>query len=128
MYEDGETLVLSTLRGITASFGTANTSQSDWKILNNGASRQYAILKPGAFRREPGRMTLNHWTTIIEVWYRYQSSDAATKSGLYALVGSILAYFDARRHLGNENVVNDCNIARGSEPQEMWKKGGGPIW
>ena len=49
-YSAGEALILKTIQA-TTSFSANNTSRANWKILNSGKSRQYVVLRAGAFER-----------------------------------------------------------------------------
>lgn len=125
-YAAGEALILTRVQAVSG-FTTANTSRGKWGVLNQGRSRQYAILKPGPFTRQPGKLSSTTWSTVIQVWYRYKD-DGESLTGLEAVVDSLITAFDRYPHLGNEAVVTDSNLRRGSEVQEMWTRGGGPAW
>jgi hypothetical protein len=127
-YSDGEALALAIVRQVSP-FSAANTAQGKWNILNQGKSRLYAILKPGEFERsrQAPRMVQNTWTTIIEVWARYVD-DGTTLATLEAAVAGLLSKLDAYPHLGDASVVAMAFAKSGSVVQEMWKKGGGPVW
>lgn len=130
MYSDGEALILARVRACT-NFDTGNTARANWKLLNQGKARHYAILRPGAFTTE--WITPNTyrptWTTVIELWVRYKD-DSETQTALYGYAADLLEGMQPSKRLKDEDgVVDYANIASSGEVQEMWTRGGrGPAW
>lgn len=128
-YSTGEALILTRVIACN-SFDSANTSRSNWKILNSGLSDHYAILRPGPFDVEFDTMCTYHinWNTVIEVWQRY-TDEATTQSNLYGYVADLFPIM-AYPKLGNTGttILEWSTITGGEEPEEMWIKDGGPMW
>lgn len=130
-YSTGEALILVQVQACT-SYNTKNTSRANWKLLNQGRSRQYAILSMGAFEREHhgmGGTYRTQWSTLCEVWVRY-IDDSTSLTTLEARAAEIVERFDAYRLAGDTTgTIQDVFVRRASRPQEMWRKGGkGPGW
>ncbi len=128
MYSDGEALILTQLQAVSG-FSSANTSRGKWGILNDGVSRVYGILKPGAFSREQLAMAANVsvFNTIIQVWYRYKDDDTLTL--LESSVASIIARFDQYRKIADTTgTIVEAFVNQGREVEEMWTKDGGLSW
>ena len=128
-YAAGETLALTVLQSVTG-FASTNTSRGKWGILNSGASDHYGILKPGAFERTQGAMSMNISTfqTIVQVWQRYKD-DGDTLTSLEAHVDNILAAFDAKRKIGDTTgTIVDAFMGEGREVTERWAKDGALAW
>lgn len=129
MYPEGEALILTQLQAVSG-FSSANTSRGKWGILNKGTSNVYGIIKPGAFNREQGAMSMNISTfnTVIQVWQRYKD-DGDTLTTLEANVKAILNRFDQYRKLADTTgKIVDAFIGDGREVEEMWTKDGGLSW
>ena len=128
-YSEGEALILTRVIACN-NFDSTNTSRGNWKILNQGKSNHYAILRPGAFDVEFDTICTYHvnWNTVIEVWQRYVD-DATTRTELYARVADlfpIMAYPKLADTTGN--VLEWSVVSGGEEPEEMWTASGGPAW
>lgn len=130
-YTAGEALVLSRLQGISGGvWTTSNTARGNWKILNDGISDHYAILKmgPGLNDGETFSTFARHYTTIIQIWQAYQD-DGTSYTNILAFWEAILNQFDAYRKLGDTTgVVLDAHCSRWDEVMERWTKDGGPKW
>lgn len=129
MYPEGETLILAALRNVSG-FSSSNTSRGDWGILNSGKSQSYGIIKPGAFARTEGAISMNisNFRTVIQVWERYKD-DSTTLISLETNVKNITNYFDQYRKIGDTTgTIVDAFIAEGREVEEMWNKSGGLGW
>ena len=130
-YSAGEALLLILIRTVSG-YTSANSRRGKWKMLNDGRSNHYAVLKPGAFgprvHEAPG-MVLERWGTIIQVWQRYKD-DGDSLTDLEAEVEKIIAKVDKDPNMGDTTgLVLDSDLRRGGEVQEMWKtRGGGPAW
>lgn len=119
----GEALILTIIQG-TTNFDADNTSREDWKIINSGKSALgcYAIVRPGPFENEwlGGSTYVAHWTTIVELWQRYQD-DATTAQNLAARRDEIIAAIMAKNKLGDTtDTIQNSTVLRGDEPEEMW--------
>lgn len=130
MYSTGEGYVLNVLRTCSG-FTSANTSQGNWKLLNDGKAAVYGILRPGPFSIEwiTMRKYIARWTTVIEVWQKY-TVDGTTQTNLYANVANVITGFLPERLINDSTgVISDSSISGGEVPQEMWRSdGGGPAW
>jgi hypothetical protein len=130
-YTAGETLVLTRLRAISGSvWGSTNTAQANWTMLNSGLSDHYAVLKMGAGTNDPMSLsaTLRSYTTIIEVWVSY-TDDGTSYTNMLAYWEAILDMFDQYRKLGDATgTVQDARCTRWDAIEERWTAGGGPRW
>jgi hypothetical protein len=126
-YATGETALLAVVRTCTG-FSSTNTSQCNWKLLNQGKASEYVILRPGAFAIEWITMSayVTRYTTVIELWERYKD-DSTTYTNLYANIAALMTGIQPERLL-NTAGIQDSTVSGASAPQEMWKKGGGPQW
>lgn len=126
-YSTGEALILTRVQACTG-FSSTNTARSNWKILNQGKSDHYAILKPGKPRHEWITITdyIIYWTTIIEVWQRY-TDETTTQNNLYTHINNLLPIL-AYPNMGSVATVLDSTIGDWEEPEEMWTESGGPLW
>ena len=128
-YSAGEALILTQLQAVS-SFSSTNTSRGKWGLLNTGKSDHYGIIKPGAFEREQGAMSMNQttWQTIIQIWQRYKD-DGDSMTNLETHIWNILARFDQyRKAADTTGTIVDVFANRGGEMQEMWNKDGGLSW
>ncbi len=128
-YKAGESLILNRVQNLT-SFSTENCSQGNWKILNSGKSDHYAILRPGPFERLPITITSiqSNWTTVVEVWQRYQS-DSETLTDLQALITEVIDEIDEYRLLADtEKVVQDAVVRSAGDVLEVGPTDGAPQW
>lgn len=119
----GEALILTIIQAMT-NFDADNTSREDWKIINSGKSALgcYAIIRPGPFENEwmGGPLYVAHWTTIVELWQRYQD-DATTAQSLAARRDEIIAAIMAKNKLGDTTgTIQNATVLRGDEPEEIW--------
>jgi hypothetical protein len=124
LYSTGESLILTLVQNCT-NFNANNTSRANWKILNSGKSRCYAILKPGK-DTEITWLTANayqtKWSTTIEVWVRY-IDDGTTQAYLYDRVGDIFAGLAGYMRLNDSgNNIQNATIRKMGEPESMYKK------
>lgn len=126
--------MLTVLRGVTGFTGTtaatANTSRGKWGLLNSGISDHYGILKPGAFVRSQGAMSMNISTfeTIIQIWQRYVD-DGDSLTNLEGHAKNVINYFDTKRKLGDSTgTIVDAFIDSGREVNERWSKDGALVW
>lgn len=129
MYPDGESLILTQLQNVSG-FSSNNTSRGDWGILNTGKAAFYGILKPGAFQRSQGAMSMNISTfnTVIQIWQRYKD-DEVTLTDLESNVKNIITHFDAyRKAADTTGAIIDVFANEGREVEEMWTKDGGLSW
>lgn len=129
MYPEGEALVLTQLQNVSG-FSSTNTSRGDWGILNSGKAATYGIIKPGAFNRTQGAMSMNISTfdTVIQVWQRYKD-DGETLTTLEGHVKNILNRFDLYPQLADTTgTIVEAAIVEGREVEEMWTKDGGLNW
>jgi hypothetical protein len=133
MYSDGEALILTKLQSVTGFTNTTdkiNTSRGKWGILNSGANDHYGIIKPGAFTRTQGAMSMNisYFDTVIQVWQRYVD-DGTSLTNLEGHVKNIINYFDIWRKAGDTTgTIVDVFISGGGEVTEQWNKDGGLSW
>ena len=108
-------------------FNATNTSETDWKILNQGISDHYAILRPAGFSIEwiAASTYTVHWRTMLEVWQRY-TDEGTTQTNLYGYVASVLPVM-ASPH-GGDDSMSDLTVRAADDPKEMWTAEGGPKW
>ena len=127
-YNTGEAAILTLMQSVTG-FSSSNTSRGNWLILNKGLDDNYAILRPGGFSIEWITFQSYHanYSTVVEVWQRY-IDDATTHTSLYTHVGNIITSLNQYYKLNGTSGVIDASIASADEPEEMWRKGGGPQW
>lgn len=129
-YNTGEGLILTQVQGAT-SFNSTNTARGNWKILNQGKSDHYAILRPGAFFVEwisPTHYVANY-RTVVEIWQRY-TVETTTHTNLYGYMAEALeAVIDTPRLGDSGGTILDSSVTGSEEPpQEMWTESGGPVW
>jgi len=128
-YSDGEALILTRVQACTG-FSSTNTARANWKLLNQGKSDHYAIIRPGPFRGEmiSATVILWRWTTVVELWQRYKD-DASTQTNLYGYMASLIAGLLPYKRLGDTtNNISDATPRSAGDVQEMWKARGGPAW
>ena len=127
-YATGQSLILTRVQACDV-FDTTNTSECDWKVLNSGKSNTYAILRPGAFKREwlSATMYRMNYTTVIEVWQRY-TVEGTSYTNLYTGVNALMAMESYHRMGDTTNAIEDFTIEGSDDPEEMWTKQGGVMW
>jgi hypothetical protein len=127
-YQDGEEALLTVIQDI-AGFSVANTSRGKWGILNSGTSDHYVVVRQGGWTAEYTtlRTLQTVYRTVVEVWKRYKD-DQTTYIELVEHVNDLKVGIEPERLLGGLSGVVDASVKEGSEPAEMWKKGGGPAW
>jgi len=127
-YSTGEDLIQTRVIACD-NFDSNNVARGNWKLMNKGRSDHYAILRPGPFTIEWNtyRSYIATWTTIVELWQRY-TDDEVTRTNLFARVADLLPIMAYPRLGDTGGTVLDAHFTGGGEPQEMWKKGGGPQW
>lgn len=130
-YSDIEALISTQIQNVTG-YSSSNVTRANYKFLNKGNARTYAILRPGAFDRVQhgmGGAYLTTWTTFCEVWVRYKD-DGESMTELQSQVSGIISRFDAWTKAGDTTGnVQDCFVRSGGEPEEMWtNRGDGPSW
>lgn len=128
-YSAGEILIAAQVVAC-ASFDATTVKRADWKVLNKGRSRKYAILRPGPFERAQHAIGGNYssrWVTLCEVWVRFKDYGESLTT-LQAVVQEVLDRFDAYRLAGDTtNTIVDVFARRGGEPEEMWRNTGGGV-
>lgn len=128
-YSSGEALILTRVQACTG-FSTTNAVRANWKLLNQGKSDHYAIVRPGPFRGEMISPTVIMWryTTVVELWQRYKD-DATTQTSLYGYMAYLTTGLMPYRKLGDTgNTISDSIPRSTGQVQEMWTKRGGPSW
>ena len=126
-YYTGETNILTTAK-TSSYFDANNTSQGDWGVLDKGASRYYAIAKPGG---DPGALEFITplvyqvtWITALEVWARY-IDDGTSFSALSGVVNDLIAKFQNNRTLSGAASIS--TIVSITAPSYRWSESG-PSW
>lgn len=125
----GITLLAAQVAAATG-FTSANVTIMRWKILNDGVSDHYAILKPGATTRTALTFTVkdNVYQTIVEVWQQYVD-DGTSGTDLMAHVDNVTSRLDRYRKLADTtSAIRDANVIGYSELKEQWTKDGGIAW
>lgn len=123
-----EALILTRIQGMSQ-FSSSNSARGKWGILNSGRDNQYAVLRPGARRRE--RITTltmqDTYQTIVELWQRYKD-DGTSMTDLEALVDAVTAEIDKYRRGGD--ATGKVQIMRIPEVREFLQIGppDGPDW
>lgn len=110
-YGDTEALWLTRVRAVTG-FSAANTSRGNYKILNNGTSEVYVVLKPGEHAREMASLKnrLNIWQTIIEIHQKYRD-DGSSLTDLQANYDTLLTSLDEYPRMGDTgNTVRKAEV------------------
>ena len=126
MYPEGEALALTVLQNVTG-FNSTNTSRGKWKLLNDGKSDHYGILKPSEFDRSQ-LANVSLFNTVIQIWQRYKD-DGDSLTNLETHVKNVINHFDTKRKLGDTTgTIVEAFIVRGREVEEMWNKNGGLSW
>jgi hypothetical protein len=110
-------------------FGIGNVSQADWKILNQGKGRHFAILRiaGGEFEWQSMSAYRASWRTALELWQRYED-EYETQTKLYANLDNLLSGLMSKRHIDTTVNALDFAISEIGEVEEMWTSGGGPAF
>lgn len=122
--------LLATQVAAATGFASTNVTVMKWKILNDGVSDHYAILKPGAATRTALTFTTkdNVYQTIVEVWQQYVD-DGTSGTNLLTHVDNITSRIDRYRKLADTtSLIRDANVIGYGELKEQWTKDGGPAW
>ena len=129
-YSAGEALILTTVR-TTSAYSSTNSAIFSWRLLNQGKSATYALLRWGGTDNRQLTFTRQMAThlTLIEVWQRWKT-DTAALTDLAANVAQVVDKLDAARKLGDTTgKIVDSAMINVSEPEEMWRnQGDGPSW
>lgn len=126
-YADGEALILTQIRNLTA-FDANNAARGIYTKLNEGSSKSYAILRPGPFRHEQkggGGSYVTVWTTYCELCVKLKDY-GETLDELVDRRHEIIDRFDKYPHAGNEAVVEDLNVISGADLVEI--RTAGPVY
>lgn len=131
-YSSGESLILTRLKaiGTGTTWTTTNAAIGKWKMLNDGKSDHYVVLKMGAGANDglALSMTIRRYTTVIEVWQSYKD-DGTSYTNMLAYWEAILDMFDQYRKLGDTGgTIQDARCTHWDEIEERWTRGGGPRW
>ena len=125
-YSDIEALIKTQVQAVSG-FDATNVTRANFKFLNKGKARTYAILRPGSFERVQhgmGGAYLTTWTTFCEVWVRYKD-DGESMTELQSQVSGIISRFDSYPKAGDATGnVQDCFVRAAAEPEEMWRNRG----
>jgi hypothetical protein len=131
-YGVGEDALLTTVRreGI---WNAANTSASDWNILNKGGNR-FLVARPGEeFAVEvisiSGGVSRTPYTTILEVWRKH--TDPKDVRRLEDDVSDTIVQIEAYPFLGKgeSGDIQRANVSSGGPVEERWSTAGdGPKW
>lgn len=129
-YTDGEAKLLTRVQAVSTYFSSTNTARGDWKMLNEGRSTIYAILKQGAGSTEDMvtfKINAVTWQSIIEVWQRYSDKNSYTTllTVVDALKDSLVTY---PKIGASDGTIRDARVTGYSEIQEMWTAQGGLEW
>jgi hypothetical protein len=122
--------LLATQVAAATGFASTNVTVMKWKILNDGVSDHYAILKPGTTTRTALTFTVkdNVYQTIVEVWQQYVD-DGTSGTNLMTHVDNITTRLDRYRKLADTtSAIRDANVIGYGEVKEQWTKDGGPAW
>ena len=130
MSEGAGLTLISTQVQATTGFTSANVTIAKWKVLNDGVSDHYAVIKPGSTTRTALTFTVkdNVYQTIVEVWQQYVD-DGSSVTNLLTHVDNITTRLDQYRKLADTTkTIRDANVIGYSEVKEQWVKDGGPAW
>ena len=127
----GMTLISTIVKKING-FDSANVKVAEWGILNSGAARVYAIIRPGPATRPRASFGVreNNYQTVIEVWYRF-IDDGSSVTGLLGYVDLVAAEVDKYPELGDATgtIRRSAEAAGLGEMSEQWRENGdGPSW
>src|SRR3972149_10465343 len=120
-YSTGEALIQTRIIAVN-NFDSTNTSRSNWKLLNDGASDHYAILRPGEFFQDMLTMCtkVTHWTTVVELWQRVDDDYTGARTDLYARVADLMG-IESYPKLGDTTgaIQENAMFEGAAEPQEV---------
>jgi hypothetical protein len=129
-YGAGEAAIAALCANVSG-FSTATVTRANWSALNSGAANQYQIIHQAS---QPARVFEGHNlvteknATRVQVWQRY-TTDGTSYTNLIAAVEAVLKKIDQYPRLGDTSgYVVDSNAIIEGPVQEMWRKGGGPLW
>jgi len=130
MSEGAGITLLATQVAAATGFSSANVKIMNWKILNDGVSDHYAIIRPGAVNRTALSFTTkdNIYQTIVEIWQQYVD-DGTSGTNLLTHVDNVTTRIDQYRKLADTTkTIRDANVISYGEVKEQWTKDGGPAW
>jgi len=126
-YSDGEALVLTQLQAVSG-FSANNTSRGNWRILNSGKDKCYAIVKPGSWKVSERSQIGTIWRTVIQVYQRYKD-DSTSMTDLEGHYAAIKLRFDQYRKLGDTTgTISDSRPIEGSLVEDVKYGPDGPSW
>jgi hypothetical protein len=131
-YDDGEALILGLVQGLT-NYNTTNTTQGDWRVLDQGQDVRFAILKPGPHSSLDHTMdrVLDIYRTTIEVWavFKVEESDAQNLINLEGYVNEIVDGLRPYNRLGDSGqTILKAMVAEVDEVEEHFNDQGGLEW
>lgn len=135
-YANGEKLILRRVLAVNG-FNNNNIARSDWKILNSGESKQYAIVRPGDYNEGPAslgggasgtRTVQAEYTTIVELWRKFDELATPVKD-LQDIRDDVVDELNKYPRLGDAtNTIVDANVSGSGDFLEKWTGEGGPRW
>ena len=130
-YSTGEANILTIIQAMSG-YDSNNTSRADWKILDTGRAAYYVVIKPGDEPAPFAFVTFNayqvDWTTVLQVWYRYQD-EKTTSTNLFTQVQAVITALQVNNKLDDTgNTIVNAEIISITPPLERWTRDGGPIW
>lgn len=125
-YSTGEAAILTLIRTL-ADYDADNTSRADWRILGQGASNKYIVLRPGAWEGSQLAITTRArtWSTVVECWLRYV--DNTKPLSLQTEVETVMALLERYPTLNGASGVVRATVTGGDDMQEV-KREDGSLW
>lgn len=130
-YEAVEGRAQSLLQLLTSMFATsAQVTRGDWGVLDSGVDRS-AVLYPGAFEQRgsgSNGSVVYIWTVQLDLFQRWQATDAATISAFIALRDAVIQHLQKYPSLnGLAGVYAVGNIAGGETIYLFESENSGPF-
>lgn len=133
-YASGEALLLTQIRATTG-FGSTNSSRGIFTIVNSGAAKSYAILRPDAFTNEQtalgAALGTTHkaqytrvWNTICELWVSLRDYGSSLDE-LADRRQEIIERFDSYPHAADTGAtIEDVTVTSGGNVFEVASQAG----
>jgi hypothetical protein len=128
-YVTAETALLTQIRSYNSglTFTEDNSSRGDFRVLNNTAVAQAAVLMQagrsefgdnlGQGRGSMGKRQQRHRIGIILFQARAQNNDGVTYQSLVSLTDGLITYLDKYPLLGGATSVKRAEVVEASEPR-----------
>ena len=133
-YASGEALLLTQIQACSG-FSTTNATRGIFTIVNSGAAKSYAILRPDAFTNEQtafgASLGTSHkaqytrgWTTICEIWVHLRDYGVSLAE-LQARRQEIIERFDSYPHAADMGAtIEDVSVVNGGNVFEVASQAG----